>query len=114
MKKKRFISFVTSAVMAAMCLGGGLSELTSRIHLVNEPLIAEAETTGTYGDLSYTAYTNYVEITDCDESTVSVEIPDEIDGLPVTSIEDDAFSLCTSLESIMIPDGVTSIKRCAF
>ena len=42
--KKRIFSFLTSAAMAAACLGGGLSELTNEINLVNEPLNAEAVT----------------------------------------------------------------------
>lgn len=81
------------------------------------PLIAEAQTTGTYGDLSYITVDSdgdgtddYVEITDCDESAIEVEIPAEIEGLPVKSIGDSAFYLCESLESITIPDGVTHIE----
>lgn len=39
--------------MAATCLGGGLSELTGRINLVNEPLTAEAYDGTKYGDYLY-------------------------------------------------------------
>ena len=42
-------------------------------------------------------------------SLTSISIPDS-----VTSIESDAFSGCTSLTSISIPDSVTSIGYCAF
>ena len=41
-------------------------------------------------------------------------IPDEIEGLPVTSIKDSAFFDCGSLRSIIIPEGVTSIGDYAF
>ena len=43
-----------------------------------------------------------------------VVIPCEYNGLPVTSFGDYAFSNCTSLTSIVIPDSVTSISENAF
>ena len=43
-----------------------------------------------------------------------VEIPSEIDGVPVTVIGDEAFYWCESLTSVAIPDSVTSIGDCAF
>ena len=57
---------------------------------------------------------DYIEISSCDESAVSVEIPSEIDGLTVKSIGDSAFSGCSSLISMEIPDSITSIGDCAF
>jgi len=57
---------------------------------------------------------DYIEIIDCSPSAVSVEIPDKIDGLPVTSIGNDAFKDCKSLESVTIPEAVTNIGNSAF
>ena len=41
-------------------------------------------------------------------------IPGEINGKKVTQIGDSAFTFCTSLTSVTIPDGVTSIDEAAF
>ncbi len=50
----------------------------------------------------------------CDTSAKEIEIPAEIDGLPVTTISESSFEGCNLLTSIKIPDSVTSIKTCAF
>ena len=44
----------------------------------------------------------------------NIVIPNEIDGVEITSIGDSAFSNCYSLISIEIPDSVTSIGSSAF
>ena len=54
-------------------------------------------------------------VANCDDAVEGeVVIPDEIEGLPVTAIGDIAFSRCTNLTSITIPDSVTSIGDDAF
>ena len=82
--------------------------------IVFVPTAANAETTGTYGDLKYTNYGDYITITSCNRSAESVDIPTEIDGLPVTAIVDGAFSNCDDLTNITIPDSLTSIGDGAF
>ena len=67
----------------------------------------------TYGDLTFTKYADHAEVTDCDEKAETVEIPAEIDGLPVTVIGAEAF-YATWVQSVTIPDSVTRIRHHAF
>jgi len=53
-------------------------------------------------------------ITDWDLTATSIEIPAEIDGVAVTTIGEKAFSYCSNLTSVTIPDSVTSIGEYAF
>ena len=66
-------------------------------------------------DLTYTTTDGEFTITDCRAAARGeLIIPDTIAGNPVTSIGRQAFSKCTGLTSITIPDGVTSIEDQAF
>ncbi|MBQ4143796.1 MAG: leucine-rich repeat protein, partial [Thermoguttaceae bacterium] len=65
-------------------------------------------------DFKYTAHYDHIEITKYTGSASSVTIPSSIDGLPVTSIGNEAFWCCKSLTSVTIPDSVTSIGNEAF
>ena len=65
-------------------------------------------------DYSYTSSGTGITITGYSGEGGAITIPDEIDGLPVTSIGDYAFRGCTGLTSVTIPDSVTSIGDRAF
>jgi len=53
-------------------------------------------------------------ITEYTGTAAEVIIPETIDGIKVTMIGHQAFRECSSLEKVMIPDGVTAIGNFAF
>ena len=77
------------------------------------PQMVFAETT-TDGNYEYSVTDNKITITKYTGSATEVVIPDNIDGKTVTTIGKFAFSYCTSIKSVTIPEGVTSIGGAAF
>lgn len=76
------------------------------------PIDAEAATSGDY---TYTVSDGKATITVCSTSiSGDVTIPSTLGGYPVTAIGDRAFSGCTGLTSVTIPDSFTSINDYAF
>jgi len=55
-----------------------------------------------------------ITITKYRGSGLTILIPSTIEGLPVTSIGHEAFSKCTNLIGVVVPDSVTSIGYLAF
>jgi len=67
------------------------------------------------GPYHYTFSNDKATIVGCDSSiSDDITIPSTIDGYSVTSIGDYAFSHCSSLTSITIPDSITNIGDHAF
>lgn len=65
--------------------------------------------------LTYEIVDGQVTIMDCTDSVSGkLIIPDTIEGYPVTVIGIDAFSRCTGLTSVTIPNSVTRIRANAF
>ena len=78
--------------------------------------VAEAaDADGTYGNLKYEITDGEASIIDCDAAAAgTVEIPELIDGCPVTKIGDEAFEECRDVTEITIPDTVSYIGFKAF
>ncbi len=107
MKKHRL-----TALTAALCL------LCTAIPMTGLPgnemsIAAATEEEPTYGILTYSVEDGCVTITGCESTTEPVEIPTEIDGMPVTKIGSTAF-YGAEFTSIVIPEGVTTICSGAF
>lgn len=112
--KKRILS-----AMLAMCVVLTLLP-TSVVAYTDEQLSAETSTRAgdylTYGDVAYTVDNGEITIRQSGNyrNKKVIEIPSEIDGIPVTSIEKRAFQLAVNLTTITIPNSVTSIGEYAF
>ncbi len=73
----------------------------------------------TYTDDQGVTYTlsgdsTYYIVTDCDQSVTDIVIPSKINGISVQEIGYYAFSFCSSLTSIEIPNSVTIIGEGSF
>lgn len=114
------LKFAASA--AAVVLTVGAVPITS--FLTNperiQHITAAAEV---FGVFEYENYGSYIEITKYTGSATEVEIPDNIDGIPVTAIADGRFYngytyegafLDTKVVSVTIPESVTKIGDYAF
>lgn len=102
-----------TALAAALCLLCTGLPVTAGIESAGQITAAAADEMLTYGSLSYSIEDGCVTITKFDGSVDTVEIPTEIDGMPVTKIGSTAFYEC-ALTSIVIPEGVTTIASGAF
>ena len=83
----------------------------------NEQEDYQAETSSenaSSGDYTYTQSDGEITITKYAGSGENVEIPSQIEGMPVTTIGRRAFQNCSTIRQLTIPDGITFIDREAF
>lgn len=114
---KKFLSAVTALVLVA-----GVGAYVSSVPYNAETMMASAltddegneYTEGTYESLKYWKYSDHVVIKWYEEDVTEVNIPAEIEGLPVTIIDYSAFYRCKTLTSVTIPNSVTTIQGKAF
>ncbi|MDE6666084.1 MAG: leucine-rich repeat protein [Ruminococcus sp.] len=107
------INKVIAGIMAVCVMGTGVPYV-SIVSGNNFVIKAGAVEDGTYEQLKYRNYGDYIEIYDCEQSATEVVIPSEIDGLPVTDIGENAFYECWKLTSVNIADSVKNIGALAF
>ena len=110
--KTKFIKCITCCILAAGLVFTGLP---ANIFTGNMEVKA-SELTYTDGNSTYKYVVNgdTVKITDWSGTDTEITVPSEIDGKTVTEIWYAAFSNCTSLTEIEIPDSVTEIGERAF
>ena len=103
--KKKFLSIRLAAMM--------LTSAAAYLPMTTATVFA-ADQTKTYEDLTYKVVDGGIEITKCDSSALTVEIPNEIDGQKVISIGNKAFLNCYALMSVTLPDSLQTIGMSAF
>lgn len=57
---------------------------------------------------------NYITITGYDGKETEIEIPDNIDGIPVAVIDESAFTYKEEIKNVVVPEGVKNIATTAF
>ena len=108
--------------LTAVYYEGSLSQWQSiRIHEVGNERLWYADIYYWCYALAFEAWGGYVyydpnsgEIIACDPEVNYVEIPEEINGVTITSIGEYAFDGCNELDFVYISEGVTSIGAGAF
>ena len=114
--KKKIASAVCAVVLTCGTAAAPIAQ--SGISLLPVLTASASEQGYVYGDLYYKINGSEITITGYDWTAVEVDIPDYIDGLPVTKIAEEAFtarifSTCY-LESVTIGDNVKTIGSHAF
>ena len=77
---------------------------------------AKRKDTSSYGDFEYekTKKTNEITIVKYNGTDAKVVIPDSIDGTPVKTIGKEAFCRNKSIEEVIVPDSVVTMRGGAF
>lgn len=101
------------AGILSCCVIGGVLPYMSLSDITDVAVAVEADQVDPSLTYSLNNQGNYA-ITGFDNSVSSVEIPAEIDSIPVRVIAGNAFQNATKLESITIAEGVTDINSYAF
>lgn len=111
MKSKKIIA----AVLALSIVGGIAPVSYSYVSYSGMTATAADYTEVTEDGITYRVYGDHAEITGCDEEiSGEVVIPETISEVPVTAIAMNAFSRTSNLESIVIPESVTTMGIACF
>ncbi len=98
-----------------MKMSKALSFLLALVMIVTMiPVTVPVSASTTADGLEYSIENGEVTITGYTGSATKLEIPEIIEGCPVTAIGDYAFYYCTSLTGITLPEGLKAIGLLAF
>lgn len=113
----------TIALIFALCLVGGVCPEPMRI-VNTTPLTASAEDTNfeelykevyTEGALTYGIDRDYAAVIQCSkDARGEIAIPDNINGVTVNIIAEEAFKDCTGITAVTIPESVLKVNEYAF
>jgi len=105
-------ALVGSSLLSCASDGGKTAETTtaSTVSLPDENK-KESITDGTF---TYDLYVSYAEVTGYLGADEDVNIPAEVNGLPVMSIGKSAFALSSTVKRVFLPDTITNIANYAF
>jgi len=115
----RFINKMLGVAVSAIVGLSGICVMDYNSMIADATYCTEPEKYGDYlyyqkADENEDGTYDYIEIDDCDTSVKSIEIPSEIEGLPVKEIGYIAFQNCKYLEDISIPQSVEFIAGRSF
>lgn len=106
------------SVIAFICIasGGNNGKMPDYTAYADEYTTSSTTSIGLYnGIIKYASYDTHVAILEYDEITSEiVEIPSEINGLPVTRLGNDLFNYNYKILSVVIPNSIENIDECAF
>lgn len=107
------IKKITASVLAlTMVFGAGTQTV---VNILPETTVSVSAETLTYEDFEYTVLDDgTLAIIYYFGNDTEVEIPSEIDGKKITTIEEGAFHFCDGITNVIIPETVTSIGDYAF
>lgn len=105
-----------AAILAAVILTSGMSPAAKPAVLSAAPITAYAEEEGEFqknDTFEYKKYSQYVEVTRTLRDSDTLEIPSQIDGLPVKKVGIYGFQQCKA-KTIIFPDTLEEIGPYAF
>lgn len=106
--KRKFLALIVA----------GITFMASSVELLNNVLFIEANAAdyieGTYNSLNYKEYSDHIAIAPSKVTYKVLNIPSEIDGLPVTVIEPRAFQDNSDIVSVNFPDSIIEMGELAF
>lgn len=112
--KKKFLS-----VLLALCMVAGTATASPEqmsVQAAEEDIVDPVGDDLRYGNYQYQVQQDGTVIITkyYDDGTTSIVIPSEIDGKKVTRIWEYAFSSCSNLVSVSIPNSIDTIGESAF
>ncbi len=110
---KRIISILLT-IISVCCITASVT--LNALAAITDKIESNLTYTDRYGSWTYELTSNKkgYKITDYDESMSQIQIPSVINNLPVLEIGNRAFSYCSGLYSITIPNSIKTIDNYAF